>query len=152
DGTKVLFDTGMNLRLMREDDGEVGVLMSEEDALVPMLAKVGASPQDLSSVVVSHLHNDHAGGLEYLGPNVPVYVSSAELEFAGDPPVYQRPFYDKEDLECGTQWVKLNGEHDLLGDGRLTVIPTPGHTRGHQVLKVKLETRTVVLCADASYL
>jgi glyoxylase-like metal-dependent hydrolase (beta-lactamase superfamily II) len=152
DGKRILFDTGMNPRLMREDDGDIGVLMAESDALVPMLATVGVGLGDLDGVVVSHLHNDHAGGLEYLGGDVPVYVSESELEFAADPPVYQRPFYDREDLEAGTDWVRLSGEFDVLGDGRLTVIPTPGHTRGHQVLKVRLESRTIVLCADASYL
>lgn len=149
--SRILFDTGMNLRLKRQDDGDLGVLMSQDDTLVPMLATVGVTPDDLDAVVVSHLHNDHAGGLEYLA-DTPVYVSRAELAFANDPPVYQRPFYDREDLECGTRWVELDGEFDVLSDGRVTVIPTPGHTRGHQVLKVKLEQQTVVLCADASYL
>src|SRR5712691_8348305 len=80
DGTRVLFDTGMNLRLKRDDDGGLGVLMSDDDTLVPMLAKVGITPADLHSVVLSHLHNDHAGGLEYIG-DTPVYVNEAELAF-----------------------------------------------------------------------
>src|SRR5712691_6903573 len=110
DGTRVLFDTGMNLRLKRNDDGGLGVLMSDDDTLVPMLAKIGITPADL--------HNDHAGGLEYIG-DTPVYVNEAELAFASDPPVYQQPFYDEEDRSYGTRWIKVNGEFDVLGDGRL---------------------------------
>jgi len=66
--------------------------------------------------------------------------------------VYQRPFFDEEDLQHDTNWVEVSGGLDVLGDGRLTIIPTPGHTAGHQVLKVRLEDRTIVLCGDAAYL
>jgi N-acyl homoserine lactone hydrolase len=152
DGRRVLFDTGMNRRLVREDDGSLGVLMSDEDTLVPKLAQVSVSLADLEGVVVSHLHNDHAGGLDCIGKETPIYVGAQELEFARHPPEYQRSLFDAEDLQTDRNWVPVSGELDILGDGRLVLIPTPGHTPGHQVLKVRLPTRTIVLCGDAAYL
>lgn len=152
EGRHFLFDTGMNPRLKRDDDGGLGVLMSDEDTLVPLLAKVGVTPADVEGVVISHLHNDHAGGLEYIARDTPVYINEQELTFARNPPVYQRLFFDEEDLRHDTNWVEASGELDVLGDGRLTIVPTPGHTAGHQVLKVRLENRTIVLCGDAAYL
>jgi N-acyl homoserine lactone hydrolase len=149
---RVLFDTGMNSRLQREDDGGLGVLMSSEDILVPKLATVGVTPDDLTGVVISHLHNDHSGGLEYIGNDTPVYVNEHELEFARNPPVYQQALFDQEDLSHDTNWAPVKGEVDLFGDGRMTLIPTPGHTPGHQVLKVQLDESTVVLGGDSSYL
>jgi glyoxylase-like metal-dependent hydrolase (beta-lactamase superfamily II) len=50
------------------------------------------------------------------------------------------------------KWQELDGDHDVFGDGSVMVIPTPGHTRGHQSLLVKLEGQTIFLLADASYL
>jgi glyoxylase-like metal-dependent hydrolase (beta-lactamase superfamily II) len=49
-------------------------------------------------------------------------------------------------------WQELDGDHDVFGDGRLVAIPTPGHTKGHQSLLVRLEGQTVFLLADAAYL
>ena len=47
---------------------------------------------------------------------------------------------------------KINGEHDLFGDGRIVTIPTFGHTPGHQSLKVRLDSGDIILTADACYL
>ncbi len=40
----------------------------------------------------------------------------------------------------------------MFGDGRVTIISTPGHTRGHQSLLVRLDGQTIFLLADAAYL
>ncbi len=151
DDTRVLFDTGMNPRQIRRDDGTIGIILDEGQLLPSQLATVGLTPADVDLVVVSHLHNDHSGGLEYLG-DTPVYVTASELQCAQEPPVYQSFAYDPRDYDRDINWVVVDGERDLLGDERLTIIPAPGHTPGHQVLRVRLEHRTYVLCGDASYL
>ena len=47
--------------------------------------------------------------------------------------------------------TKLEGDHDVFGDGSVTIIATPGHTPGHQSLLVRLpKTGAVVLSGDAS--
>ena len=46
--------------------------------------------------------------------------------------------------------TKLEGDHDVFGDGSVTIIATPGHTPGHQCLLVKLpKTGAVLLSGDA---
>lgn len=45
----------------------------------------------------------------------------------------------------------MEGEHDLYGDGSVVLLPTPGHTPGHQSLRLRLEGEELVLCADACY-
>ena len=46
--------------------------------------------------------------------------------------------------------TKLEGDHDVFGDGSVTIIATPGHTPGHQSLLVKLpKTGALVLSGDA---
>ncbi|MCY4513891.1 MAG: N-acyl homoserine lactonase family protein, partial [Candidatus Tectomicrobia bacterium] len=47
-------------------------------------------------------------------------------------------------------YFELDGDYDLFGDGTVVIITTPGHTLGHQSVKVKLaETGTVLLTQDA---
>ncbi len=46
----------------------------------------------------------------------------------------------------------LDGALDLFGDGDVVVFPTPGHTPGHQSLRVRLASGSVVLAADCCYL
>ena len=151
DAVRVLFDTGMPARQVRQDDGSLGVVLSERDLLPAKLAELDMAVDDVHMVVVSHLHDDHAGGLRYL-EGKPIYVQQAELAFASSPPAYQEMFYAAEDISGAHNWIALQGGHDLLGDGRLTVVPTPGHTPGHQALCVRLDGGSYVLCADASYL
>ena len=48
---------------------------------------------------------------------------------------------------------ELDGDYDLFGDGCLFILSTPGHTLGHQSMKVKLASgQTVILAADAIWM
>jgi glyoxylase-like metal-dependent hydrolase (beta-lactamase superfamily II) len=50
-------------------------------------------------------------------------------------------------------FLELDGDHDLFGDGSVLVLSTPGHTIGHQSLKVKLpQTGTVIVSQDAIWM
>jgi glyoxylase-like metal-dependent hydrolase (beta-lactamase superfamily II) len=123
-----------------------------EDHIEACLARIGLTPRDIDLVIVSHLHFDHAGGLAWL-THAPVLVQREELSFARNPPVYQKLIYVPDDFEHDLEWREIDGDHDVFGDGRLLVFSTPGHSRGHQSLMVKLDSgQTVFLLADATYL
>ena len=153
----VLFDTGTHPDCRRDPSARLGeaaatfeLELAPDDDVVSKLASAGLVPADVEHVVQSHLHFDHAGGLEFF-PHATVYVQRAELEFAFSPPVYQSSIYVRADFDHVTRWKELAGEHDLFGDGRVVAVPTPGHTAGHQSLLVRLEKRPVLLLADATY-
>jgi N-acyl homoserine lactone hydrolase len=153
----VLFDTGGHPDLIDKPDEYLGaaadafeVVMEEGDDVVSLLATVGLSPTDVAHVAHSHLHYDHAGGIEFF-PDATFYVQERELQFAYWPPVYQRDVYLKSDFDHDVDWFELEGEHDIFGDGKLVLFPTPGHTAGHQSLLVRLDSGSVILVADASY-
>ncbi len=158
-GGTVLFDTGVHPQMGSDPVARLGpaassfeVQMTEQDALPARLAAIGLRPGDIEIVVQSHLHFDHAGGLEWV-KHAKVLIQREELEFAYNPPVYQRLIYVPADFDHGLDWQQLDGDHDIFGDGRLTVLSTPGHTRGHQSLMVKLDSgQTVILLADAAYI
>lgn len=154
----VLFDSGVHPALRTDPRGRLGgaadtfsVEMAEDQDIVSQLAKKGLRPKDITHVVQSHLHFDHAGGLEFLA-HAPVYVQQAELTFARNPPIYQRDLFVPADFEHDLDWRTLDGDHDLFGDGAIRIISTPGHTAGHQSLLVRLNNRSIFLLADASYL
>jgi N-acyl homoserine lactone hydrolase len=155
----VLFDSGAHPDLATDPTGRMGagaeefvVKLGPEDRIERVLGRIGMVPGDVDLVIQSHLHFDHAGGL-YAFPDTPVMVQRAELEFAEDPPEDHRDIYIADDFAPVTDWRLLDGDEDVFDDGRLTVIPTPGHTRGHQSLLVRLDDgRHVFLLADAAYL
>jgi N-acyl homoserine lactone hydrolase len=151
---RLLFDTGTHPKWKGADTQEgagIAVVVGEDDDVISKLATLGISPTDIDHVVVSHLHFDHAGGLQFF-PHAPIYVQERELRAAFWPPVYQRDLYDRDDFDHDLNWHELDGEYDVFGDGSVTIIPTPGHTSGHQSLCVELPSGLTVFAADASYL
>jgi glyoxylase-like metal-dependent hydrolase (beta-lactamase superfamily II) len=154
----VLFDTGANpawtgridpAAAAAQVDGPRIVVREGED-VISRLASIGVTPEAVAHVALSHLHIDHAGGVGALA-GATFYVQRRELEAAFRPPVYQREFYVREDFDHPVQWQELDGEHDLFGDGRIVLFPTPGHSMGHQSMLVRLDGGAVILVADAAY-
>lgn len=154
----VLFDSGGHIDLITDPHGRLGEIadafvltMKEGDDVVSRLAEVGVEPGDVQHVVHSHLHYDHAGGIEFF-PDATFYVHRRELQAAFWPPSYQQDLYVKADFDHPVRWKDLSGRHDIFGDGRVVIFPTPGHSPGHQSMVVKLDGQTLVLVGDAAYL
>ena len=125
--------------------------------LPSQLERLGYELQDLTHVVMTHLHSDHASGLAYLrGLDVPVVLGPSEWREANRNPAYIRHHFRLplayRDAEYGTlRGVPgFDAAHDLLGDGRILLLPTPGHTSGHQSVLVRSD-QEVLLTADVAY-
>ncbi len=91
----------------------------------------------LTKVVLTHLHFDHVGALALVPANVPVVIQRAEWAAGHDDAAVQRNFYlprSYTDVERPVELV--DGDHDLLGDGSVRLLPTPGHTPGHQSVRI----------------
>ena len=97
-------------------------------------------PSDIKFVAVSHTHPDHVGNVT-LFPQSTLLVQKAEYDW----PSPLGPRFKPEHPA-----TKLDGDHDVFGDGSVVIIATPGHTPGHQSLLVKLRmTGAVLLSGDA---
>jgi glyoxylase-like metal-dependent hydrolase (beta-lactamase superfamily II) len=125
--------------------------------LLPMLRANGVDPTTISDVVVSHLHFDHAGGLTYehdgrLLPTFPrarVHVQRREFEDARANFGIMSATYREENfrpLDEPERWNLLTGAAAIM-DG-LHVLPSPGHTRGHQSIIVQGRDRSLVFGGD----
>jgi N-acyl homoserine lactone hydrolase len=111
------------------------------------LAEHDIDPSDPLTVVVSHTHFDHVGGLCEL-PNARLVVHSSEWAAATDE---RHPNTERHLFDLGHDVLMVDGSHDVFGDGTIITVPTPGHTCGHQSLKVRTDDGPVVLAADACY-
>ena len=90
----------------------------------------------LTKVVLTHLHFDHAGAVAHPG-TVPIVVQRSEWAAGHDDAAIQRNFYVPRDYAGTERPVELvDGDHDLLGDGSILLLLTPGHTPGHQSVQI----------------
>ena len=116
----------------------------------------GVAPESIEHVVLSHLHTDHVGGVASF-PRAELVVSEAEWrrarglggrlrgyvlrDWPADARLRAITFY-------GPAFGPFARSFDLLGDGTLLVVPTPGHTPGHLSLVVSGSTQTWLLAGD----
>ncbi len=139
-----LWDTGLADEIAAKPDGfkrADGFVMKRAKTLASELDQLGLKPSDIKAMAISHTHPDHIGNVE-LFPQTMLYVQKAEYDWPGEGGAPR--FNPKHPV------TKLEGDHDVFGDGSVVIISTPGHTPGHQSLLVRLpQTGAVVLSGDA---
>ena len=126
-------------------------VMSATKPLLPQLAAAGYKPGDITYFALSHYHSDHTGNANAFAGSTWI-TQKAERDFMfGDKPegIIQPATYSA--LKGAKTRVLDNDEFDVFGDGTVRLIPTPGHTPGHQVLLVRLPKRGLVLLAGDLY-
>lgn len=127
-----------------------GAVMRYNKSLVDQLAGMQLTPADVDWLSYSHSHFDHVGSANRFG-DATLLIQKAEFDAA---------FNHAEDFEGvflpelyeglrNSDKQLLDGAHDVFGDGRVRLIPAPGHTPGHQVLWIDLaNTGPLVLSGD----
>lgn len=164
----VMFDTGNNDKLITDPSYWGKIAASIEPSMTPevsiesQLGKIGMKPDDIKYVVVSHMHLDHGGNVAKF-PNSTVVIQDDEINFAMFP---DEPFAgsfipgDVMALRSAVgvtkpnamPLIRLAGDMDLFGDGSVVVHSARGHTKGSQMLIVRLpKTGTIILTGDAAY-
>jgi glyoxylase-like metal-dependent hydrolase (beta-lactamase superfamily II) len=172
----VLFDTGQDRASVTDDTyfpgGLTGYLydrlarfdIAEHDTLTAQLATLGYSPADVSTAIVSHLHQDHIGGLAELAGSDLLVSADEWAELAGPAPE-PRGFLRSHIQLPGLKWHQVSPEPthdpslapftkslDVIGDGSLMLLPTPGHIAGSMSLLVRRAGRPPLLLAgDLTY-
>ena len=157
----IVYDTGNNVAISdgnctsHWNEGFCGLLQPSQtrgDVIDKQLEKVGFSAGDVKIVITSHSHLDHIGNIEMF-PDAIHVIQKKELYQAWWPEKFQRGgahvVADYDDARDFT-YFELDGDYDLFGDGSVIIISTPGHTLGHQSVKVRMaETGTAILTQDA---
>jgi N-acyl homoserine lactone hydrolase len=134
----VLIDTGFADHVPDDDVTRLRILQTP---ITDALAAEGVAPGDIDLVINCHLHADHAGGnVHFRG--TPILVQPAELEAAREP-----DYTVAEDVDLdGGRWEVRAGEHEPLPGIR--VIPTPGHSPGHQSVLVETDVGRVLFAGQ----
>lgn len=151
---RVLVETGIGERL---DEKTRTMRAYEGPAIGPALEAAGFLPETVNIVAMSHLHFDHAGGLlradgNRAFPHATIVAQRAEWEVAlGDNPRLVASYVQPE-LTLVRDWGSegwVSGEKELLPG--VTVVPTGGHSTGHQAVIVRGsgdDSRTLAFFGD----
>jgi N-acyl homoserine lactone hydrolase len=133
--------------------------LEPSDEAGAQLRRLGHDPASVRWVVLSHMHTDHVGGIEPFS-NAEIVVARSEWErfpgLGGRIRGYL-PQHWPAGLEPGP--VELDGPPlgpfssslDLAGDGRLLLVPLPGHTPGHIGLLVEAQGASYLLGGDVAH-
>jgi len=172
----VLFDTGQDRASVTDEGyfppGVTGYLydrlarfdIGPQDTLTAGLAALGYAPRDVGIAVLSHLHQDHIGGLAEL-TGASLLVSAAEWAELSRPGPELRGFLRDHIQLPGLNWQQVSLERtadpavapftetlDVMGDGSLMLLPTPGHTAGSVSLLVRrVGGPPLLLTGDLTY-
>ncbi len=147
---RILIDTGLNPAAIADpaayyDRPDIFAMSAlEQEQSVAEQLDVGT----LTKVLLTHLHWDHVGGLQLIPASVPVVVQRTEWQAGHDDAAVERNFFLPLDYAADSREVILiDGDCDLLRDGSIQLLLTPGHTPGHQSIRIG----NLVLGADVTH-
>jgi N-acyl homoserine lactone hydrolase len=167
----VLVDTGLHPSVAtdpRQNFGSLAVRVAPpalgpgEDVPAQLRAR-GVHPRDVHTVVMTHLHFDHASGISEFPDAVFVIAEQewlaattgrapalngyrhAHYDFVFD---YRTLDYDRAGIDS---YASFGRTFDLFGDGSVRLAYTPGHSAGHQSVICRLRERDFLIAGDAIY-
>lgn len=151
DTERILIDTGLHPGICADPsafyDGAQAMSLFSFELGQPVHEQVDATT--ITKIVITHLHYDHAGCLALLPSEIPMVVQRREWEAGNDPGAVDRNFFFPRDyIDDEREVVLVDGDHDLLGDGSIELLLTPGHTPGHQSVRIGDD---LILGADVAY-
>lgn len=131
--------------------------------LPAQLRRRGVDPRAVGTVIMTHLHFDHASGMSELGKSTFI-ITEAEWRAATTLPRpilhgYRRSHFDYAfdyrtityDGPNVSSYSSFGRSFDLLGDGSIRLLSLPGHTFGHQAVLCRLRERDLVIAGDAIF-
>ncbi|BBM83610.1 MBL fold metallo-hydrolase [Candidatus Uabimicrobium amorphum] len=156
EGRVILIDTGVG-DYWPQKFCNIYAIDHDHSSLVQSLEKLGYTPNDVTDVIVTHLHFDHVGGAVRLEgqqhvplfSNAKYHIQKSNLQHAKNPLEKDRASYLPETFMplVENNLVEVtDGEKELLPN--IHVLPVDGHTIGQQMVKISDNSDTLLYCAD----
>ena len=172
----VLFDTGQDRASVTDPGyfpgGVTGFLygrlarfqIAKEETLAAKLAAIGYDAGDVRLAILSHLHQDHIGGVRSL-PGAELIVAETEWRAMDQPRSELNGFLRRHIDLPGVRYRRIGftptddpalapftSAHDVMGDGTLVLLPVPGHTPGSTAMLVRRpDTAPLLMVGDLTY-
>jgi N-acyl homoserine lactone hydrolase len=143
---RILVDTGIG-ELPEKHRKFFVVKRREQENLRAQLAQHNVKPEDINIVVNTHLHFDHCGN-NALFSNAKFIIQSNEFRYASAPERFQEAAYIRELFDVKVDYEIVNGKHPISDD--VLVVPTSGHSIGHQSVIIRDGELNYVYCGDAA--
>jgi len=133
-------------------DAAPGVHVTVPVTLLAQLQSLDLTPKNINYIAFSHLHWDHTGNANEFPDSVWI-MNKAELAAALTLPPPGGVLPETWSAYKSAKNETIEGDYDVFGDGTVMILRAPGHTPGHQVLKLKLQkSGTVILSGDLYHL
>ncbi len=153
---KILIDTGIGTK--QSKSFLKYYTEKSEYTLESSLNSQGFKLEDITDVVLTHLHFDHVGGciqyndnkeLTLTFPNATIHISKQQWEWAKNPNEREKPSFLKENIEPFEKSGKLHlfdKEYELFPNFHIKLFD--GHTAGQVIPYINVNGKTLVFCAD----
>lgn len=155
DGEFVLVDSGIPSQEEIKANGYPYPTLDDATDLLEELGKLGVDPLKVKTIILTHLHWDHAWNLDKF-PNATIYVQRKEMAHAVTPYKHEKNDYCMTEETLCKGWTKgilrmraLEGDVDVVPG--ISVIVTPGHTPGSQTVLVDTAEGRYALVGDWAY-
>lgn len=152
---RILVDTGLGNRLSEK---QKEIYRPSDFVLPATLGELGYRDKDITDVVMTHLHFDHAGGIitafldtdRLTFPNAKYWIQKEEWEMAKNPDSTNKAAYDFEHqlalLETSGDFTLIDGEQEIAPG--VICIKTGGHTIGHQAVSIEADDGYYIYAGD----
>lgn len=145
----LLWDAGLTGQLLGTSATEWIFTASLDRTIVDQLGDIGLSPENITFLGLSHYHDDHIGqASDFAGSTLLMNQRDFQVVASGANATAAAALTPWLGEDAG-EVTDFGGDHDVFGDGSVTILSMPGHTPGHSSLLVRLpETGPVLLTGD----